>query len=388
MRAIDLHKRAELKSRGFTLLEVILAMLLATVLLAAVWVAVRLELRFFESGRSEVERAQLARAVLRQMRTDLRSAVVYRADFENKRGDGTFSGSATAGGESGSASSPSSPQAESESSNGNPATDDFASRDGPLVGEHASGEPQDATWAQRGQFYGTPTSLRFDVRDGVNQAVERAARRSQGEVASAPWVNLKTVQYELLDRPQVAQAGQPTRSSASSDVEDGPTTALVRRELPWTERPRESAGGPAKTSPGGTFSGDIGGPADGPNVSTLDQETDAFAPGNVTWMPEISRMSLRYFDGGRWRDSWDSRAEGRWPTAVEIAIRFANPEPEKTAGETTAADSLPEVDPPADASNGERTSWDYRIFVQLQGVPQADHDTLDPHGDSTAAVAP
>src|SRR4051812_34991906 len=61
--------------RGFSLLEVMLAMLLSAALLAVLWTALSLHLRAFDSGRFEIERSQLARAVLRKIETDLRRTV-------------------------------------------------------------------------------------------------------------------------------------------------------------------------------------------------------------------------------------------------------------------------------------------------------------------------
>ena len=66
-----------LKSHGFTLLEVILATSLAALLLAAVGSAISIHLRFLDAGRTQVEEAQLARAVLRLIANDLRGAVRY-----------------------------------------------------------------------------------------------------------------------------------------------------------------------------------------------------------------------------------------------------------------------------------------------------------------------
>jgi prepilin-type N-terminal cleavage/methylation domain-containing protein len=57
--------------RGFTLLEIVLALGLATVLLAALYTAVKLHLTIAQTGPQVVERVQVARAVLERIRTDL-----------------------------------------------------------------------------------------------------------------------------------------------------------------------------------------------------------------------------------------------------------------------------------------------------------------------------
>lgn len=60
---------------GFTLLEVLLAISLTAMVLVAVSMAIDFHLRVLGSGRADVEEAQLARAVLQRIATDLRSAV-------------------------------------------------------------------------------------------------------------------------------------------------------------------------------------------------------------------------------------------------------------------------------------------------------------------------
>ncbi len=62
---------------AFTLLEVILALALSVLLIAAVGTAIHVHLRLLNSGRTRVEEAQLARALLGQIANDLRGAVPY-----------------------------------------------------------------------------------------------------------------------------------------------------------------------------------------------------------------------------------------------------------------------------------------------------------------------
>jgi hypothetical protein len=66
---------------AFTLLEVILALSLVVVVLGLVGLAVDIHLRLGDKGRTEVEEAQVARAVLHRIADDLRGAV---ADFSTQ----------------------------------------------------------------------------------------------------------------------------------------------------------------------------------------------------------------------------------------------------------------------------------------------------------------
>jgi type II secretory pathway component PulJ len=82
-------------SSGFTLLEVLLGLFLATVVLVLVAMAVDMFLRLLDSNRTDVEQAQLARAVLKQMGDDLHNVVPYSAQ-DASSGSVTAASSATA----------------------------------------------------------------------------------------------------------------------------------------------------------------------------------------------------------------------------------------------------------------------------------------------------
>ncbi|HZT80376.1 MAG TPA: prepilin-type N-terminal cleavage/methylation domain-containing protein, partial [Gemmataceae bacterium] len=56
---------------GYTLLEVLLALAIGVLLLAALYAAVRIQFRLTQSGRDRVERATLARSVLARMQSDI-----------------------------------------------------------------------------------------------------------------------------------------------------------------------------------------------------------------------------------------------------------------------------------------------------------------------------
>ena len=56
---------------GFSLIEVLIALALTVLLLSAVYAAVGLHLRFQVAGRDQINRAQLMRAVIQKMETDL-----------------------------------------------------------------------------------------------------------------------------------------------------------------------------------------------------------------------------------------------------------------------------------------------------------------------------
>jgi type II secretory pathway pseudopilin PulG len=68
------------KRRGFTLLELILALGLTVIVVGLVGMAVSTQLRLAASGRAHVQEAQLARALLHRIAEDLHNAVPYSTD--------------------------------------------------------------------------------------------------------------------------------------------------------------------------------------------------------------------------------------------------------------------------------------------------------------------
>ena len=85
-------RRGRANRTGFTLLEMLLSLGLSLTLLTILFTALDLHWRFSNQGQTEVERAQIARAVLNKMAIDIRS-VTYMpeetTDSDTETGDGT-----------------------------------------------------------------------------------------------------------------------------------------------------------------------------------------------------------------------------------------------------------------------------------------------------------
>ncbi len=74
---------------GFTLVEVLIALSLTVLLLSAIYSAIDMHIRFQTAGRSEINRSQLMRAVIRKMDEDFSGIVLVIAeeDDEEESGD-------------------------------------------------------------------------------------------------------------------------------------------------------------------------------------------------------------------------------------------------------------------------------------------------------------
>ena len=74
------------RNAGFTLLEVLLTAILSATLLAGLWSLFGTYLRLFESGQARVERAQLLRALTRQISDDLHAVEELKRSRDDEQG--------------------------------------------------------------------------------------------------------------------------------------------------------------------------------------------------------------------------------------------------------------------------------------------------------------
>lgn len=84
------------RRRGFTLLEVVLSLSLSILLLSAIFTAMDQSWRLTASGREEMERSQLARALLSQIASDVRAIAFVPPAAESDETDSSTSATAAA----------------------------------------------------------------------------------------------------------------------------------------------------------------------------------------------------------------------------------------------------------------------------------------------------
>jgi prepilin-type N-terminal cleavage/methylation domain-containing protein len=280
--------------RGFTLLELVLAIALTGVVMLLVGMAIDLHLRGTERRQNEVARAQLVRAILQQMATDLRGTV--RADTTDFSGVQDLAGSAGADLELPieSGSGPVDPSG--ETGNGQqPGAEDA----GAELEEEPSISASDISSAvvvtPVPGLYGNRNQLLVDVSHLPGREV--LARIAAGEVMTKPMGDVQSVAYYL------ARPGQPTaaqnQTGATPQFGNQPdaqiTGGLVRRVVDRAEL---------------RWAGDSG------TLNSLLNHAELTAP-------EVRALEFRYFDGTQWVEEWDSKQLQSLPVAVEIAIALA-----------------------------------------------------------------
>jgi len=256
------------KSSAFTLLEVILALSLASLLLLAVGVAVDFHLRLLDTGRADVEESQLARALLGRIAEDLRSAVPYDPIDAEKLLEGL--------------------ELPTEG------LDELAEEAGLEAGEEIEdAEDELANLGDAAQtpsvpgLYGDMYSLRVDT--------SRLPRPDQYggmlvETGGAPAVDVvsdvKTVVYYV-------EGDLLARTAAASGVSQG-QSGLYRRESDRATTAYAEQHG---------------------LLANLDEQLSPIAP-------EVASIEFLYFDGAEVCEEWDSIERGGLPMAVQITLKI------------------------------------------------------------------
>ncbi len=257
--------------RGFTLLELILALGLTGILLSALYAAMDLHWRFSTQGQIEVERAQVARALLTRMSADIRSVSFSVEDVYSDTSS-------------------------SSSDDGTGTDDDFDSGTDYFTDDTTSTEPA-FQFAEPGlAFTGASSGVYGDATTLVLHTVRpyRERIRTDADVTPFSTSDLKSVAYVMADGDgllsQVAQ-GQLA-------VTESPPQGLVRLDGDRLSLSLDES---------------LADPLEGASQARLLAE-------------EVESVSFEFHDGYEWLSEWDSTYEGRLPNAIGITLTFRAPE--------------------------------------------------------------
>ena len=294
--------------RGFTLLELLIAAALSSVLLAVVWHTLATHSRLYEKRGEATARALVARAVRYQFLSDLDHLV--RTPVTNTRQSATadnLPGSFSYGlrGDRRSLEisilEPVWQSAEPES----PAESDRTDSSRP--GETRQPSPIRTV---RYQFVGAmdnddtlPGSLSQVVVDAIEQEADRDQTAADGS------------QHELLD-------DESTDRDASESA--APSTGLLREvhgDRPQQAGPDDRIPAFSET-PHAPTTASLNAPLTDPALAAAEPSANVI----VDRVPEIEHLEFRYFDGQRWHGHWDSSVSGTLPAAVEMSFELAQPE--------------------------------------------------------------
>lgn len=265
---------------GFTLLELTLALGLTIVLLTAVYRAMEIHWQFSVAGQVEVERSQIARALLSQIAADIRSTA-YRVEQPST----TTSSTDTDG---------------TGTSDDSSDTSDIDT----TVSEFT--DPADAFSTNVTGVFGDNQSLTLHV-----SRPDSLKESPTGDLADALMQgDLKSVSYFL------AGGESGLASSLSNPLSEVETDDGIE--------------GLARMS-GDRFA----------VIQAADVGDSAEVASQVRLLaPEINFLSFDYHDGYEWLTEWDSSTEERLPTAIGVTIGFRDPDfPENSFLRRTASES-------------------------------------------------
>lgn len=309
----------EATRRGFTLVEVLLALALTMLLLAATYSALSLFQRVTLSGRADAERSQLARAIERRMTSDIR-CVLFRqqepetqeeedepaaglatmdenvgaADDPGGTTDGT-SGSATAGASTGSSSSGGTTSSSSTSSSSS-------------TGEATvPATPADAYATQSVGVFGDATTLVLHVSKPARTLVTPLPATTSSNAAMplpgiAPTAVPRTSDLRSISYFLAVAGGGGLQGAVGNSATGG--TAIFATE--------QGNQGLARLD------------GDRLAIQQADQAggVDLLAQNATILAPEVTELTFRYFDGVAWVATWDSVALNALPRAIEVTIRI------------------------------------------------------------------
>jgi type II secretory pathway pseudopilin PulG len=258
---------------AFTLLELLLALGLSITLLTAVYSALELHWRFSTLGQVEVERGQIARAVLTKMSADIRSVMYQQATDEYDEDE----------------------SADSASDDGI-GTDDSADSDYGIATDSTVVEVTDPVDAYSGDsigVFGDSMSLVLHIRRPYRQSADSV------EQMLNPWSqsDLKSVSYFLA-------GGQ------------GSLAAMAGNQIQTTTEYEDGIDGLARMS------------GDRISLTLAASQSDLIEAASQTKVlaEEINSLSFEYHDGVEWLTEWDSNVQGRLPNAIGVTIGFREPD--------------------------------------------------------------
>ena len=300
---------------GFTLFELLIAVGLTSLLMAALYSAMSTYFELQLDSHEEIARQQVARAVLRQMTRDIQSIVfakqeVLPEDEESTgsssglNGSGTsglsgagtsgLSGSGTSGlNGGGSGATSGSGTTGASGSSASSSTSATGELDGNAYGESMI-DPETVSTTYTSGLVGTATDLQLFVsRPDPNLSYVSSQELATLDQRTG---DLVIIRYLMADK-QGAGLGSEIADREAPGQDDGPV-GLAR------------------------MSGDLYGLSTAVENS---EESPQLAAAKLL-AREVAAVQFRYFDGIAWQEEWDSTALNALPKAIEIVLTVRDEE--------------------------------------------------------------
>lgn len=264
--------------RGFTLLEIVLALGLASLLLAALYTALQMHWSSSALGHVEMERSQVARALFRRIETDLRCVVFRESALTSSTDDGSTSTDTSSSSSTGSSSTSTNSNVSSTETSSTTTTENYST--------------------QKTGLYGESGMLIVHV-----SLPTRAANLASASLSTGGGANEVVSGYAGSDMQSIAYFLAGSNSALAQQLSG------------------------ALTSPLGQSTGLARLQGDRMAMQAADESGDlsSMASGARLLAPEVASIQFEYFDGVSWTTSWDSAVSNSIPNAVRIIIDFLPP---------------------------------------------------------------
>jgi hypothetical protein len=319
--------------RAFTLMEIVLAIALTSVVMYLLMTAIELYMIRVDSSRGRVESAQLARTILDQMAADLAALRLDPPAAATTRGAGggqQSGGQQAGGGQSGGGNQTGQSQSAAQGQQG--AGGGYGGAGG-SSGNAGSTAGSAAAPATTHGIFGTAEELRIDRAAPPNWA--RASREVDATEPPGAIDLPRTVRYYMNEG--TAQSAQEF-AEQGVDVEEetaASVSGLYREQIPTAALSDDAD---PLASPASR---------DGARIELL--------------APEVVKLELHYFDGEQLVDEWDVVEDAGLPAGVEILLTIHEP----TYGPSDDADQQRSLTGP---QYKEKDLVVYRRFVRLPKV--------------------
>ncbi|MEZ6093077.1 MAG: hypothetical protein R3C03_02395 [Pirellulaceae bacterium] len=268
--------------QAYTLLELLLALGVSVVIVAAITTAITVYLVSVQRHQRRIEQKQVARNVLTMIANDLRAGLQFKAadvsGIENLEASQDLIAGVTAavGGEV-----PADATDTDTADEGASGSDASSSSGGDTSGEAEDSEEDTASY--RPTLVGNSSVINVDI-SRLPRLDQYLAIATGGDIYSQTGSDVKSINY------MVSSAAAP--NEAGFDPQVSKLGGLYRRQID-----RAIA----------NYAGEMVAPNAPDNNSQL-------------IAPEIIEIGFRYFDGSSWQDSWNSEENGFFPLAIEVTI--------------------------------------------------------------------
>ena len=283
--------------RGFTLLELLIAIGLTSILMVALFAAMDIYFKLQVDSHEEITRQQISRTLLRQMTRDIQSVVFAKKKTVDE--DSTKSSS--------SATSSSGPTSGSSGSSGSGSAGTTAGTTGGTSGGSSSGT---------GSSSGSSTTSS----SGASSTTGAMLTYTSGLVGTTSdlllYVNRPDRTLSYVDAQTLTSTSERTGDLMIiryliADTGAGGLSADIAKRF------AEGTDGPVGLV---RITGDLYG------MSNAVQEGDDedFTMVDKIDAKEVSRLEFRYYDGLTWQEEWDSNSQNALPVAIEILLTLRN----------------------------------------------------------------